>query len=311
MHKSDHRHITRFAIDEFAKMCTPQFRAFLEEHGNHLVKGSGVEDNSLSRQRLKNWHFYKPEKSENFKPFKFCFLGTIEPSSRPRYEELIRKFQQQHPPSSPSRFFNTAGRILHHIQDMSTPSHVLPIFHSPVSFWKEYPKRGDCFEDFSKDVIKNHLGTDEVKEPDGEVNSSFKGFMALYDFCAGETFKYLAGSDSKIIGKDSEGVATPITNAIFWEKLSADDAVKKGLLPGWGDYGPHEKDFGSPLSFKVDTAFTEGSKDIHVNLDGYIHIYNRLLANMVSNSLTALRMVEQLYRNPVDKPSLGEGDIYP
>jgi hypothetical protein len=188
----------------------------------------------------------------------------------------------------------TAGRILHHIQDMSTPSHTLPIFHAPFSLWKEFPNYKDKFEEYSAKEIKNRLAFERVKKISQDNSSSASGLMELYDESAQQTFAYLGSEDAKIKGKDAQGNKVEETNCPKGDKAA-----------GSGKYGPHEQNFGETGAFTVEPSCVKDRiTGVQVSCENYIHIYDHLIAKMVADSLSALLLVQEVY----NRTSLGDGD---
>lgn len=86
------------------------------------------------------------------------------------FEELVEK--------NSFKRYNKFGRILHHIQDMSTPSHVLPIYHGPKFPLYLSPKKiEDYFETFmcknNDNITLKNVHIPLSDNSDNNINSFF------------------------------------------------------------------------------------------------------------------------------------------
>jgi len=91
-----------------------------------LTEGS-VHEDDLSLERVLNWHFYNNDGKigKYWKYFFYCH-GSNERIFKRRLETLDRLIAEK---KSLPEIYTMAGRIVHHIQDMSSPPHVMPIYH--------------------------------------------------------------------------------------------------------------------------------------------------------------------------------------
>lgn len=86
-----------------------------------FIVGSERED-GLSIQRAINWHFYDPGKRLGH-----TWWGAHK-SNRTRYEDLADELAR--PELSDLESYEVAGRLVHHLQDMSSPPHTVPVYHT-------------------------------------------------------------------------------------------------------------------------------------------------------------------------------------
>ena len=111
--------------------------------------------------------------------------------------------------------YNKFGRILHHIQDMSTPSHVLPIYHGPkFPLYVSLKKIEDHFETF---MYKNddNITLEDVHIPSSDNN--INSFFQIYDNAAHEMLEMLKNGfyiDSKHSQKLPYSLFTFIRNIV-------------------------------------------------------------------------------------------------
>lgn len=120
---SDHRVITRKAVAVF-NACYPEL-GFTAYDMDVIIKGNLSEDYNLATKWLRNSHYYNPQK----------WVRTLyrdDASYRVKY--LVRKLRE----TQKKRIY-ILGKIVHFVQDVSSPPHVMPIVHG----------LGDGFEKFS------------------------------------------------------------------------------------------------------------------------------------------------------------------
>lgn len=84
-----------------------------------------VDEDAKTLSRARNWHFFNPDNLlRNGRLFNR--------HSGPRLAELVSDLSSQcRNHSGQEATGPLAGRILHHIQDMSVPAHAVPIYHGP------------------------------------------------------------------------------------------------------------------------------------------------------------------------------------
>ena len=110
---NDHDLITRRALQLYER-C--QEIRFTHTETKALIDGNLSEDFNLAVKWLKNSHYYNPDK----------WVRTLyrdDAGYRVRYllEKLLAKRQPQ---------LRLLGKIIHFVQDMSSPTHVVPIVHN-------------------------------------------------------------------------------------------------------------------------------------------------------------------------------------
>ena len=123
MHPKVHQALTRITLDTFAS-CLPEY---LTSHAGQIIDGTKAEDRLWGPSRVKNWHFYRRAGSPILEQTRWL---RMRPTSEYIFAERVKEMQSC-AIDDPKRY-EYLGRILHHIQDMSTPSHVRPVYHGPV-----------------------------------------------------------------------------------------------------------------------------------------------------------------------------------
>lgn len=190
--------------------------------GEALAEGTDAEDSSLLTlyQRISNWHFYN--RNQTLVSFWFADrnLDDIFSTRVKRLHELLVK-----PDADPVQVYEQAGRVLHYIQDMSVPGHVLPAYHAKLP-----GSPADPFDEFEGVEALPAFSLSEARcgELLAKVESVHTYPAALLDEAARNTLKAIEQIDKH--GK-------PIVDGAwqhYWVYPAPDpDEARKG----WGDYG--------------------------------------------------------------------------
>jgi len=138
MHPKTHQALTRFTLTTF-ESSLPEV---IKVHAEEIIHGTKAEDGWWEPARALNWHFYRREGSPI--PERTRWL-RMRPTSEHIFAAHLAKMQS-YAVDDPRRY-RYLGRIVHHIQDMSTPSHVRPVYHDPLVH--------DHFESFMVDMLPN------------------------------------------------------------------------------------------------------------------------------------------------------------
>ncbi|MEC9281864.1 MAG: hypothetical protein VX642_04080 [Bdellovibrionota bacterium] len=181
--------------------------------GKTIVDFSGREDSSPHHAslitRLTNWHFYTNQKKED----DWIFSAFLRRDFWKRWNFLMDEIENNK--LQKNEFSALTGAIAHYIQDVSNPSHVIPVYHGPglKDEFDSYPILADKIRStFSENcssletnpqnifeileqTAKNSLNAIEEKTlvflKDGKQHeSSFK-----------EAFWYRAADDDNFFGK--------------------------------------------------------------------------------------------------------------
>lgn len=100
-----------------------------EQLAEALATGTDAEDSNLLTlpQRATNWHFYN--RNKKLEPFWFA-NRSLDVIFSKRIEKLNALLVA--PDADPVAVYEQAGRVLHYIQDMSVPGHVIPAYHAKL-----------------------------------------------------------------------------------------------------------------------------------------------------------------------------------
>lgn len=289
MKASDHIRITAEAIRQFVKYSQSAVVPFLLQYSGLIQKGSEDADISPIYTRATNWHFYNRNLDRDIlqEPiWSFMEPLTFHLSSdhilKKRCEQLVDEIEK----NSSKDACNLTGRILHHIQDMSCPSHVVPVYHGPLI--------ADSFESYLSDVFlsdsKNISDIAEELEQDAKslAVSPDIDILGLYQNSAEITLKFLQPENSTCqVKRNGKGIELPWN--YFWADKNTKylngypSACKFG---GFGTFGPLGKNFGTTEEFSIgdDTYVIE--KEVY---DAFCH---QLVKDMLKNSIKALFLIE-------------------
>lgn len=123
-HLSDHRWITSRAVLAY-NHCYPQ-QKISTLAAKSMIAGNLSEDFNLANKWLKNSHYYNPTK----------WIRTLWRSDASyRMRELLPQVDEQQNERMTSRM---VGKVLHFVQDMSSPTHVVPITHGMFDGFEKY-----------------------------------------------------------------------------------------------------------------------------------------------------------------------------
>ncbi len=190
-----------------------------------LAKGTDAEDSSplTILQRITHWHFYN--RNEKLEPFWFVErnLDAIFNKRIKRLDELLAK-----PDADPVEVYEQAGRVLHYIQDMSVPGHVVPAYHAKLP-----GNHSDPFDEFEsiEALPVFDLSDAQCQALRDEASKADANPRRFLDAAATATLQAIEQIDAA--GKP---VVDGAWNA-YWVYPARDtDEARKG----WGQYGTCE-----------------------------------------------------------------------
>ena len=182
-----------------------------------LKEGSRSED-QISPQRIWNWHFYG-EEEDNYR----SWFGANKTSLK-RVKSLVARLADtsqtlsNHPQDTDLVMKKAVlvGRLLHHIQDMSCPPHVVPVYHVSK----------DRYE-----TLMPPLNAVDFQEPPTVITD----FVKLYHDTAKLTKDRVRDTPLKLKAPGIPGT-NPVTLSLFWKEPPADTKTFGGT------YGPDKTD---------------------------------------------------------------------
>lgn len=266
MKVTTHKTITRFALE----LCREKLDLQMCKNSQFIIKGSEDEDEHTI-ERIKNWHFYRQDTSPIPEKVKMLWLKDCLPTSeiiiQKRIDDMYAadKFGQE--------YCYQLGRVLHHIQDMSTPSHVTPIYHGF----------------FKKDYLEGFMEKNDSRITANSITipTSIDGISKLYDIydnAANEMLDILSGTFDVHNGcKESK----KLPYSLFWKNYKEKEDEK---INGFGVYGKYHKYFKETKALK--------NNKFGITKETLLSIQDTVINQAVINSCKAL-----LYLNS-DEPSL-------
>jgi hypothetical protein len=190
-----------------------------------LAKGTDAEDSSMLtlHQRTTNWHFYN--RNHALEPFWFA-NRNLDVIFAKRVEALNTLLAN--PDADTVKVYEQAGRVLHYIQDMSVPGHVVPAYHAKLP--GNHPDPFDEFESIEGLPVFG-LSEGQCQDLRGEADKADASPRRFLNDAATATLQVIEQID--VAGK-------PIVDGAwkgYWVYPSPDpDDARKG----WGEYGTCE-----------------------------------------------------------------------
>lgn len=235
-HLGDHRQITQQAMKEYTA-CFP--KTPLASMLSDIVTGNELEDINLWNKWVKGYaHFYNP-----YYPIKICKLGFCRHSADVRIRMLENDLRNK-----TSSWGRTVGAAIHHLQDMCSPPHVVPVMHASGDGFESYKNQqfpalvtNDC------DTLKKRFNAIAPRE----------FLYAMLNRTAIATLKTLSGSVSYQKGGNA---ASGVWSTLYWQNSKVDSN-------NFGTYGAFDNNYGK-------TKFTANGESITVAQSVY-ELYKR------------------------------------
>lgn len=284
MKPQDHVKITRKAIEIYHRYAQSDFSQLLFENSSKVERGSDLEDLFPLHARISNWHFFK--QNTILRPTTVYYLPII-PTSEVVLQRRIDKLKSVLELDSPARIGKLIGRVLHHIQDMSTPAHVVPVYHGL--------KQHDSFEDYSylkgkHDRAALELQTIDISAQEYAVIHSEcnNDIMSIYTAAAHETLRHLYDDPTGVF-RLADGTAAGWD--LFWIRYSDDMTDCKirpnTSVPGFGCYGQLGEDYGNT------TVDLDGVRH-EIDPEEYKGLHRWVLRKQIIDSLKTLLAIDSL-----------------
>lgn len=314
MKSKDHREITRYTIHRYVNLFGDGFRSMLIANKEYIIDGTYDEDNWFKdHKRITNWHFAPHPNNRNIDHFVKVFKFNL--YSKQVYQGHIDDFvkslrQMAQEPSSEQKgkeTFTHVGGLLHHIQDMCTPSHIIPVFHGKVAPGT-FEAVEDRFEQYSANNIVDHLDhhTTTLKMPDDiPDDTSDYTFWDIYRGAADETRNILAGFTFPVkVGAEYREVGSEV----FWQEYDYENAPETdNETAGFGRYGCLAQLFGKtniqtkpgpdgPVTYDAGCTAEIDGEQWTIRFEDYVELYFQLIRNAIINTLRCLRLVDRYYK---------------
>ena len=213
MKPKTHKRITKLALELCKDILSPK----ILEHSSVIIQGSDDEDTTEPLKRGTNWHFYRTKESKIPKRVRLFFKTTSEDILNERIDAMMSCDKNS------DMFYNYLGRIIHHIQDMSTPSHVIPIYHGPkVPLKLRWGMINDHFETF----MEENDCRISIKDVDTQISiDGIEGYEDIYIKSADDMLNNILKVDEDITDRHY---------SLFWKHHTEKEYSK---IKGFGVYG--------------------------------------------------------------------------
>lgn len=217
MHPKVHQALTNMTLATFASRLPD----VIKTHTKQIIDGVKAEDNWWEPSRSMHWHFYRRKGSHILEKTRWL---RMRPTSEYILAKRVEKMQS-YAIDDPKRY-EYLGRVLHHIQDMSTPSHARPVYHDPILH--------DHYESFMVDALKMQTFKPDI--PDTVIVQE-DDFITLYRNAAESTLHFM---DIYTVSATVNGQGKELPLSVFWEDSTIREDKKH---PGFGHFGKLHKAF--------------------------------------------------------------------
>lgn len=276
MKPETHSQITKAAVAAFViRRDTGLAEVLDNEVYRQCIQDGSVWEDAFGYDRLTNWHFYPANDLLRQPLWGFINLTSHELVAR-RQKALIAEIDH----GRSEKLFTLFGRLLHHIQDMSTPSHVIPVYHAPGL--------ADTYEDYLITDWGNLVRAHDPDWRDSQDSARYERFTDLYEAAAQATLKELAPS-KLTVQVLIDGVATQADKSLFWKPHGqVEGKPPKHYGHGFGGFGILGMHFGDSSVQHV------GDHTYHVEPEGYYKVASIFVHKAIVDSLAALRLFDAL-----------------
>lgn len=279
MKADDHGLITAKAVDLYAGCTNSAMARSAQSHSQRIVQGARDEDATPVFRRMTNWHFFR----ENglLAPCKIMFC-TVHPTSEAVLASHVDALLRLPPLSEEA--WSCLGRIVHHIQDMSTPAHVTPVYHDM--------RIKDSFESHTSprvpQVLRDMICPGDMADVMGACEAMT--LEELYEDAARRTLTRLFEGPGLTVSVN--GRPETATWDWFWERHHVHTRYSTGQthtsVPGFGRYGAPGLHFG-------ETAFQVGTETLRILETVYQELLAVVVEKAVCDTMAALAIVDRAW----------------
>ena len=279
MKAEDHGLITAKAVDLYVGCTNSAVARAAQSHRQRIVQGARDEDVTPAFRRMTNWHFFRENALLGPRKIMLC---TVHPTSDAVLATHVDALYRLPPLSEDA--WPCLGRIVHHIQDMSTPAHVTPVYHDM--------RIKDSFEHHASPRVSQVLRDMICPADMGEVLNAREAMTLeeLYEDAARRTLARLFEGPGLIVNVN--GRPESATWDWFWERHHVHTRYSTGQthtsFPGFGRYGTPGLHFG-------ETAFQAGADELHVPASVYRELLVVVVGKAVLDTMAALAIVDRAW----------------
>lgn len=214
-------------IDLAIKHLSPDI-TFSDVENGKLVEGVEKEDGKTASCGL-NWHFYPA--NDVIAARRWILYPTSLRIMKKREARFLKNIRR----NEHKEIFESLGRVIHHIQDMSTPTNVVPVYHS---FWE----KTDPFEDYLVD--KWNVICPELVNDEQDNSSPESSFTKIYEH-SGERLLDSLHDGNGLFPLRNDLTGKNITSEKFWlEHGTGGEKFKPPFnIKGFGGFGEYGIDY--------------------------------------------------------------------
>jgi hypothetical protein len=278
--------ITRFAVDLYWMFSPTELADELKNNANNIKEGAGGIKNGALRCKPRTMHYFNHK--NRFKPKKITLFGltpifTLYPTSEHSLRHYIQELRKDISEGISKNSYLLIGKILHLVQDMSSPPNVVPVYHSP--------KSGDSFESRLSYRMGSYLNNFNYNQERfnavSECSVGENCIENIYQGAALQTLEHITSTNSQF-NIEIDGETKEAGWDLFWKGDEHTDTSSNGyrlLNRGFGRYGPLGKHFGREQVKVARNRYVVNSK-IYDELCSY------LVKKSIEDSLKVLICVE-------------------
>jgi hypothetical protein len=238
--------ITSFAVDLYWMFSSSELADELKNNANHIKEGAKEVKNGALRCKARTMHYFNHK--NRFKPKQITLFGlrpifTLYPTSEHSLRHYVQELRKDISDGVSMSTYHLIGKIMHLVQDMSSPANVIPVFHGPSG--------GDSFESRLNYRMGSYLsGFNYNQERFNLVTECSVGencIENIYHGAAIRTREHITSPKSQF-NIEIDGETRKVGWDLFWkgeeQMNSSPKRYKLNGFKGFGSYGPLGKHFG-------------------------------------------------------------------
>ncbi len=291
MKVSDHMDITNYAVDLYWMFSPTELADKFKFNVDDIQEGARSIRNGALDAGARNLHYFNH--NNRFEPKKVKLFGAFHIYTLyPTAEHILKKYVQElsrNISEGISKYtFILIGKILHLVQDMSSPAHVIPVYHSH--------KMRDSFEVRLNSRMGFYLSNFNINQDRFnrvcEPTSNDMCIEHIYRNAALTTLERIHKSNSEF-RVEINGESRRVGWDLFWKYDEQSDigfCKKREIkIDGFGCYGPLGKFFGKE-------QIQVRNNKYKVNNSVYDDLCNYVVRKSIEDSLRVLVCVDNQIR---------------
>jgi len=237
----------------------------------HIGNGAEWEDTTELISRSLNWHFYKSNNDIEDTWFTHRTFGPI-------YEKRVQQFLALLDSRvAVEDILVASGRVLHYMQDVAVPAHVVPVLHGP------FPFPDDEFDSYELGGSGPSAKDPMLSFTEQECRDLFQTQLDLTQIISQAAQQTLKAIQAPIRAGGENPINT--TWSAYWQ---ADDSW---FLSGFGSYGVVGNRFGEELTLE-----NCNSDDCTITKKDYDRFYRQQLKQALYHTAHFILLVDRKLR---------------